>query len=88
MKITKERLMEIISEEIGNLGGDQEASPIADPESGADVKYVGRTLDKIDTTKEYQDLVELVMKWGGDIPRKQAILRALYKQLPELIKSS
>ena len=77
MKITKERLMEIITEEINN--GQEEQSAI-------DIKLVKKSLPKINTTNEYKELVELIIAWGENIPQKKTILTALLRALPEVIQ--
>jgi len=83
MKITKEQLIEIIKEELENIeqSADDEKTKVS-----MDVERVAKTLPAIDTAKEYQKLIELVMQLGDNIPQKGLILTALRKLLPEKIK--
>tara|TARA_R110002020_G_scaffold460505_1_gene679037 strand:- start:77 stop:331 length:255 start_codon:yes stop_codon:yes gene_type:complete len=80
MRITKEQLIEIIKEELENTEQSDKTKV------SMDVERVAKALPAIDTAKEYQKLIELVMQLGDNIPQKGLILTALRKMLPEKIK--
>jgi len=83
MRITKEQLMEIIKEELENT---EQSDNTEKTRVSMDVERVAKALPAIDTAKEYQKLIELVMQLGDNIPQKGLILTALRKLLPEKIK--
>ena len=68
MKITKEKLMEIIKEEM-----EQEAAPEADVAS--DVSKVLTYIDKIDNYKEYGQLLQKILE--HNVKGKEMIMKKL-----------
>ena len=97
MKITKEKLMEIIKEELneveglagGDMGGD---TPVVDV--GADetvekspaVEQIVGLLDKINTPEEYEEVLEAILNHGNNIAGKDEMMDDLQSQLAEIKK--
>ncbi len=74
MKITKEKLMEIIEEEMEQ---EQEPAPEAAPEGNvaSDVSKVLTYIDKIDNYKEYGQLLQKILE--HDVKGKGAIMKKI-----------
>jgi|TARA_Y100000034_G_C6853365_1_gene387424 hypothetical protein len=88
MKITKEKLVKLIKEELE--AGTQEGQPENEqPEEKkkSDVKRVLNYISTIDNAVEYQQLLLSILKHGANIPRAKTILTKFYRQLPNFIKT-
>ena len=83
MKITKEKLMEIIEAE---LMENEPAPEEPAPKHQADTDKVLQYISKIDNKYEYEELLTAVVTHGDNIPNKKLILTTLYKKLPSIIK--
>jgi hypothetical protein len=89
MKITRERLIKIIKEELQDQGGTPEEQPGVEPEEKkkSDVARVLSYISAIDNRQEYEQLVAAIIKHGGALPGAKIVLTKVYQQLPKFIKT-
>jgi len=95
MKITKEKLMEMIEQELNEVEGlaggsmDKEEPGL---EVGEDEEEVQREpaidrirdlLQNINTPEEYEEVLEMVLMHGNDITGKKDMLKNLQSDLPK-----
>ena len=81
MKLTEQRLKQIILEELATMNEEDKVA--------ADVESVGKQLPRIDTPKEYaQMLVALLKHDFGNEAQKRAVLLKIKPMFLELIQSA
>ena len=86
MKITKEKLMSIIKEELNEIeglagGSMDKGEPGLDV--GADEEEVQELLKQINKPEEYEEVLEAILMHGNDITGKKDMLDKLQSGLPK-----
>ena len=87
MKLTESRIKEIILEELENAQKEQEQQP--EEKLQSDVETMLKGLPRIDSPKEYTELIQSLMKYkpkGMSDSQKLAVLRNLRDLLNQLLK--
>jgi hypothetical protein len=83
MKITKQLIEKMVREEINKLHENEEK---VSQKSDVDRVLRPDEVKLIDTTKEYKQLLNLVITHAGAVPQGALMLRKLYTDLPNMIK--
>lgn len=86
MKVTKEKLVELIKEEL-EAQEEQPENEQPEEEKKSDVNKVLNYISTIDNAVEYQQLLLSILKHGTNIPRAKTVLTKFYQQLPKFIKT-
>ena len=87
MNLTKKQLKRIIKEELSLLN-EQEQEQEQGEKQISDVAVILKYLPKIDTKKEYAQLISAIIKHAQNVPNVKPVLVALKKELQGVIKES
>jgi len=91
MNLTKKQLKRIIKEELSLLN-EQEQEQEQEQGQGekqiSDVAVILKYLPKIDTKKEYAQLISAIIKHAQNVPNVKPVLVALKKELQGIIEEA
>ena len=87
MNLTKKQLKRIIKEEL-NLLNEQEQEQEQGEKQISDVAVILKYLPKIDTKKEYAQLISAIIKHAQNVPNVKPVLVALKKELQGIIEEA
>ena len=89
MNLTKKQLKRIIKEELSLLNEQEQEQEQGQGEKQiSDVAVILKYLPKIDTKKEYAQLISAIIKHAQNVPNVKPVLVALKKELQGVIKES
>ena len=89
MNLTKKQLKRIIKEELSLLNEQEQEQEQGQGEKQiSDVAVILKYLPKIDTKKEYAQLISAIIKHAQNVPNVKPVLVALKKELQGIIEEA
>jgi len=89
VNLTKKQLKRIIKEELSLLNEQEQEQEQGQGEKQiSDVAVILKYLPKIDTKKEYAQLISAIIKHAQNVPNVKPVLVAFYKELQGVIKQA